>query len=234
MENRIQKVNDYKERLSLNDVNINLIISSSSTSIRFDREQEVYFLNLNESGKEYDIIHELGHIFLSKKTRCLIFSSPPIIEGIDDNILAILDHLINNFVNFRVSRIDDFYPLYRDFFKNAVQLNYRFSSVLEELVFNIWMQVESLFILKPIDKNFELLKYMALHNQLLKQKPSFSLEKYDELLPNLFEFNQVKYSDEREVIINYLRAKTHLICEVCEYQNRSFINTQLDLIFSNC
>ncbi len=234
MENWIQKLNNYKDLLSINDVNINLIVSSSKTSIRFDQAQETYILNLNESGKDYDIIHELGHVYLAKETVCLIFSSPPVIEGIDDNILGILDHLINNIVNFKVSIIDDFYPLYREFFSNAVQQRYAFTSILEELAFLIWMQIESIFILKPSDKNLELMKYMAFHNQLLKQKTSFSHSKYEELLLNVHSFNQVKFSDEVEDIINYLSNVTHLICSVCEYQNENYIDIQMELIFSNC
>ncbi len=234
MENWIQKVNNYKDLLSINDVNINLIVSSSKTSIRFDQAHETYILNLNESSKDYDIIHELGHIYLTKGTGCLIFSSPPVIEGIDDNILGILDHLINNIVNFKVSITDDFYPLYREFFLNAVQQRYVFTSILEELAFLIWMQIESIFILKPSDKNLELMKHMAFHNQLLKQKTSFSHSKYEELLPNVHSFDQVKYSDETEDIINYLSNITHLICSVCGYQNENYIVIQMDLIFSNC
>lgn len=234
MEKWIQKVNNYKDLLSINNVNINLIISSSKTSIKFDQAQETYILILNESGKDYDIIHELGHVHLTKKTGCLILSSPPVIEGIDDNILGILDHLINNIVNFKVSRIDDLYPLYREFFLKAVQQRYAFSSILEELAFHIWMQIESIFILKPSDKNLELMKYMAIHNQLLKQKTSFSQSKYEELLLNVSSFNQVKYSDELEDITNYLSTITHLICSVCEYQNENYIDIQMDLIFSNC
>lgn len=234
MEKWIQKVNNYKDLLSINNVNINLIISSSKTSIRFDQAQETYILILNESGKDYDIIHELGHVYLAKKTGCLILSSPPVIEGIDDNILGILDHLINNIVNFKVSRIDNLYLLYREFFLKAVQQRYAFSSMLEELAFQIWMQIESIFILKPSDKNLELMQYMTFHTQLLKQNTSFSSSKYEELLLNVSSFNQVKYSDEIEDIINYLSTITHLICGVCEYQNENYIDVQMDLIFSNC
>ncbi|MFW9878096.1 MAG: hypothetical protein ACFFG0_33870 [Candidatus Thorarchaeota archaeon] len=234
MENWIQKVNNYKDLLSINDVNINLIVSSSKTSIRFDQAQQIYILNINESCTDYDLIHELGHIHLTKKTGCLILSSPPVIEDLDDNILGILDYLINNLVNFRVSIIDDFYPLYREFFLNAIQYRYDFTSILEELAFYIWMQIESIFILNPSDKNLELMKYMAFHKQLLNQKTSFSNSKYEELLLNLHSFDQVKYSDEAEDIINYLSNITHLICSMCEYQNENYIDIQMDLIFSNC
>ena len=234
MENWIQKANDYKDLLSINDVNINLILSTSKTSINFDQAQQMYNLNINESGTDYDLIHELGHVHLAKKTGCLILSSPPVIEGLDDNILGILDHLINNLVNFRVSIIDGFYPLYREFFLNAVQQRYEYSSILEELAFYIWMQIESIFILKPSDRNLELMKYMAFHKQLLNQKTSFSYSKYEELLLKIHSFIQVKYSDEVEDIINYLSTLTHLICSVCEYQNENYIDIQMDLIFSNC
>ncbi len=227
-------LNLYKEKLSIKEVSIRIQITSNSTSIYFDESKDEYCIKFNESGKIFDFFHELGHILLTKKTGCLIFSSPPTSAGINNEIIKILDYLINLFVNSNISRIEEIYPLYEAFFKDFISFRYRFKSTSEELAFNICANTEYLFNLRPSDHSIELIKYLALHKESLLQRSSIPRQQYENILPYLSQFREIKYSNDAQKIINFIQQISCKICEVSNYKDKNYINNQVRMVFSDC
>ena len=191
-----QKFDPYQDKLSLKEIPIEIKITSNSTNIYFKESRNSYFIMFNESGQDFELIHELGHILLTKETSFLIFSNLPISKEIDNYIFKIIDYLINPFINSKISRINETYPMYRTFFENFINKRYCFKSTAEEIAFNICVSLEHLFNLKPYDHSIELMKYLRVHKESLSQKSSFSEEKYDNLLPQLHKFREIKYSKD--------------------------------------
>ena len=81
-----QQLDLYKDKLSLKEIPIEIKITSNSTGIYFKKPRNNYLIKFNESGEDFELIHELGHILPTKETSCLIFSNPPISKEIDNNI----------------------------------------------------------------------------------------------------------------------------------------------------
>ena len=118
--NRLQElenlVKKFKKILGLENEKINLGISGKSSAfLHWHKDKKAWGIYLLPSDNRFTPIHELGHIFLSKKTKYHYFAGSGIkLNKINDGIFRILNHLIDYFVDYNLIQFRDLYDLYID------------------------------------------------------------------------------------------------------------------------
>ena len=227
-----QKLIFFKEKLDLGDIEL-IIRNSIRTGIHFDEDIDCYIINYNDQGVDYALAHELGHILLSKKTNCATFVNPPVSDDVDDTIFTILDYLINVIVNSLVSRINNLYEYYQSFFSFYINLKFGFRNATELVALNISTKLEYQFNLKPRDKDISLIMKMAGYYNMLKNQPGFNRRKYDNILPQLYKYNEIISKLDLQNIIDFLFEITCLICENFNYMEKDNIINQFQIFFPN-
>ncbi|KKL88944.1 hypothetical protein LCGC14_1919650 [marine sediment metagenome] len=220
----------FQNKLGLTDLNVE-IRNSRRTGVHFDDDLGSYLINYNETGLDYFLAHELGHILLSKKTNCPIFSDPPSSNKIDETIFSILDYLINVIVNSLVSRTNNLYEFYKEFFIYYINLNFKFNNKTELVAFIISSQLEYQFNLRLEDKSTFLLMKMTRYHSMFKTQPDFDQNKYDNILLNLNNYKKVIKLFDLQEILNFLFEITRLICENFNYMDEGGIKNQFQIFF---
>lgn len=105
--------NYYREMLGLSNEHIKIDNDSIDTAIEWDDDNNCWIIEYSDLGVDFLLIHELGHIFLSKKTNFLYFATkPPRFYEIRDDIWWCHNAIIDSFVNFRLSQYDEINSLY--------------------------------------------------------------------------------------------------------------------------
>ena len=115
------KKNSFQTLLSLSekDLRLEVIHNNSSATLK---ENNYWKIEYNYCHPIYELCHELGHIFLYKKTNYIYFAQQPE-PSIRDQIEKVFDysnHLIDCFIDYNISDFPEIYVLYLDYIKEII------------------------------------------------------------------------------------------------------------------
>lgn len=229
----VKKIEKYTKILSISRKEVEINVNPSIRSeIYWDKKIKKFVINCREFNDNFDVIHELGHIYLAKKINFFAFSNPSTHPNINEIIFRIVDYLLNCFVNYNLSTFEEIYPVYRNFILSLTSKRFLFISNLEFLGFLLWLYVELNYILKKEEKNTQIESYFLNQVNIFLNSSKVNKEDFNSLISDLSEFEKVKYSTNFKEILNFIRNIISSISTIFRKWDKNFINNQLDIIFS--
>ncbi len=222
------KKDSFQKLLLLSDKDIRLDVihnNSSATSM----ENNHWIIEYNHYHPIYELVHELGHIFINKKTNYIHLAQQPK-ASIKDQIEKVFNysnHLIDCFVDNNLSNFAEIYILYVDYLKEIINgiKNIGLNSEFYELLGGfLKFYISCNFILKIEDKeqlqnNIEAALINLRDIILRKSNNNKKVGLIDYLNEkNLLEiknylnnFNAIKDSDDNSVIKDFVYNTLSLI-----------------------
>ena len=115
------KMDSFQTLLLLSDEDIRLKVihnNSSATS----KENKLWIIEYNHYHPIYELTHELGHIFIYKKTNYIHFAQQPeaSIRNQIEKVFDYSNHLIDCFVDYNLSNFTEIYASYVDYIKEII------------------------------------------------------------------------------------------------------------------
>ena len=222
------KINSFQMLLSLSDKDIRLEVihnNSSATS----KENNHWKIEYNHYNPIYELSHELGHIFLYKKTNYIQFAEQPE-PSIRDQIEKVFNYsnyLIDCFIDYNLSNFPEIYVLYIYYIKEiingmrGIDTNQEFYKLLGGF---LKYYISFYFILKNEEKehlqnNIEE-ALINLENVILRKSNNSKnlglidyLNSHDlrEIKNSLNKFESIKDTDDNTVIKNFVYESLKLI-----------------------
>ena len=222
------KMNSFQKLLSLSDKDLRLEVIHNNLSAT-SKENNHWKIEYNHYNPIYELSHELGHIFLYKKTNYIHFAQQPE-PSIRDQIEKVFNysnHLIDCFIDYNLSNFPEIYVLYIDYIKKiingmrGIDTNQEFYKLLGGF---LKYYISCYFILKNEEKeqlqnNIEE-ALINLENVILrKSNNSKNLGLIDylnsddlrEIKNSLNKFESIKDTDDNTVIKNFVYESLKLI-----------------------
>ncbi len=109
----------FRRILDLEEKIIRIKISNiDDTYITHYKKTDVHTMYIRLNAHNFEPIHELGHIFLAKKTKYSFFGGHDdvYIDSIYENLMTYVNDLLDCFVNYNISGFEGIYPIWIDFF----------------------------------------------------------------------------------------------------------------------
>jgi len=206
-------IDDIKKVLSLQDEKI--IIKESpytyNAELDWNKDSRCWEIHLKIPVEDkFPIIHEVGHIYLAKKTSCLQFARPPHIgsPSITD-LLPLINNLLDDFVNYNISQFKPLYPYYRltmlKFLGNTFIINIKnFTDSILLITYYFLLFVDFNFILRERDRNKYQNKISRVLNTL--EKLIIRLSENTDLKgikDELIKFQQIRVTNDKKDIFNF-------------------------------
>jgi len=117
-------LNGYKNILGIKKECIEIDWSGSDTGIEWNDRKKCWEIEYNDLGVDFQLIHELGHIHLYKKTKYIYFAKQPsVIKNINFDIWWCHNAIIDSFVNYKITRFSNIYSLYKDYISAVLSRN---------------------------------------------------------------------------------------------------------------
>ncbi|NVM44105.1 MAG: hypothetical protein HWN79_04220 [Candidatus Lokiarchaeota archaeon] len=116
-----RKMDSFQRLLLLSDKDIRLEVIHNNSSATL-KENNHWKIEYNHYHPIYELIHELGHIFIYKKTDYIHFAQQPE-ASISDQIEKVFyysNHLIDCFVDYNLSNFTEIYVSYVDYIKEIM------------------------------------------------------------------------------------------------------------------
>ncbi len=205
---RLHLLNEM-EKLSLNK-------SGYKAKIRWNYNENIWELLIPRNIERIIIIHELGHLFFPKEVNDLNLTPRLKIQEdknkIDSNMMFILNQLTDIFVNYYLSRFNDYYDSWFNLKKNYLDLSLNFSGkpLFYIIAFYLLHYVDYNYIFKKSDK-LELISKINSHliyteNMILsrskEEKILYNRTKLINLKTQLDQFNIIKdIKDSKRIIL---------------------------------
>ncbi|KKL19639.1 hypothetical protein LCGC14_2463460 [marine sediment metagenome] len=106
----------HKSLLGLEEEHIEVGISAKTRAfIQWHKKEKNWGIYLLPSDNDFTPIHELGHIFLAKKSNFVYFARTGINNNkIFEGLLLIVNHLLDCFVDYNLIQFEGLYELYID------------------------------------------------------------------------------------------------------------------------
>jgi len=116
-----EKMSSFQALLSLSNEDLKLEVirnNSSATS----KENNHWKIEYNHYHPIYELAHELGHIFLFKKTNYIHFALQPdaSIKNQIEKVFNYSNHLIDCFIDYHLSNFTEIYLIYVDYIKEII------------------------------------------------------------------------------------------------------------------
>ena len=117
-------LDEFKEILGMKKECIEIDWSGSDTGIEWNDKKKCWEIEYNDLGFDFQLIHELGHIYLYKKTKYIYFAKKPSVSNsIRFDIWWCHNAIIDSFVNHQITRFSKIYSLYKDYISAVVTRN---------------------------------------------------------------------------------------------------------------
>ncbi len=107
--------NQFRKLLGLSEECIEVDWNGYDTGIKWNEQKKCWEIEYRDLGANFQLIHELGHIYLYKKTNYIYFAKQPENNNIEFDIWWCHDAVIGSFINYRISRFQEIYNLYKDY-----------------------------------------------------------------------------------------------------------------------
>jgi len=116
-----REMDSFQTLLSLSDKDLKLEVihnNSSATELKNNRWKIEY----NHYNPIFELAHELGHIFLYKKTNYIYYAKQPepSIRRQIEKVFNYSNHLVDCFVDYNLSNFTELYDLYVDYIKEII------------------------------------------------------------------------------------------------------------------
>ncbi len=115
-------LDQIKDILGLTKDCIEVEWSGSDTGIEWNDIKKCWEIEYSDLGFDFQLIHELGHVYLYKKTNYIFFAkSPP--GSIKFDIWWCHNVIVDSFVNYKITRLSKIYSLYKDYISAVITRN---------------------------------------------------------------------------------------------------------------
>ncbi len=237
LKNRFEK---YLKILNLKNEKI-LLLTQTYGESAISRDNANWKIEYNINHPEYELVHEIGHIFLYIKINYEYFADPPdnIKSSIFNNQRLMLffnycNSLVDCFVDYNISVYSKFFNLFLDYLKEILNgmTNIQPQSQSEQLVegylkfypsFNqILRKTERDKLKNKIENAIELVR-----NEIINKNPLYSEDIFNELNMELNKFSSIKKTSDHQQILNFLKFVTK---KLPEFDN-NYVDKNLLLIF---
>ena len=225
--------NYYKDMLGLSNEHINLDRESIETAIEWDDYNNCWNIEYCDVGVDFLLIHELGHIFLAKKTNYLYFAKkPPRFNEIKFDIWWYHNAVIDCFVNYRLSQHEEINSLYIYYINEVLTRNI----IPPELYMHIGGYIEYYlafnYILQERERNEFLRQYNNFINILrnrIQRVLNLSNEYFNQIDQSLNQFLERRTTYD----INEIKDFDLDILKLFYLDNEEVLIDNFDLIYSN-
>ncbi|MFX1363683.1 MAG: hypothetical protein ACFFCE_09255 [Promethearchaeota archaeon] len=227
----------YKNILGLEKEDIDIGISAKNRAfLQWYEKEKKWGIYLLPSDNDFTPIHELGHIFLTKKTDYMYFAGSGIKKNkIFEGLFLILNHLLDCFVDYNLIQFKGLYELYIDdahLWKDAKNKgNIKGEPI--NIVHSYKTIIGYYLSLKIIDKMKNHEYFISVKNYLRKAKrfiqkfyPNNKFN-FQSLEQKLDEFDKIKDTKDPKVIINFFYK---ILYEISIWNKRE-IQSQMKLLF---
>jgi len=207
-----KKFNEYKKKLFLSNEPIKLIQIPINIRIQtgvswYDLEK-CWKITYKDKGYDFELAHELGHIYLSKILKSLGFATgPPLNVEIKNDIKDFLNALIDGLVDYRLSLFEEFYTLYIkyiDFWLSYPTSNFVSNTDDKILALYLWFYLEFNCVLKQEEKDFrinEIYNFLKRLRFMINVRSNLSYWKFELIDQRLKDFNYIKSTNDVKKII---------------------------------
>lgn len=227
----------YKKILGLGEENIEIGISAKNTAYIFwYEERKTWGIYLLPSDNDFTPIHELGHIFLAKKTNYPYFARSGIKRSkIYEGLLMIVNNIVDCFVDYNLIQFEHLYDLYIEdahLWKNAKKKG-KIKGVPIDLVHSYKTLIAIYLSLKIIDKEknrryfIDVKNYLRKAKQLIQKTYSNRKFNFQSLERELDHFDKIKDTKDPKIIVNFCYM---ILCEISLWKIRD-IQQQIKLFF---
>ncbi|MHA1499119.1 MAG: hypothetical protein ACTSRT_16450 [Promethearchaeota archaeon] len=238
------KKDSFQTLLLLSDEDIRLEVihnNSSATS----KENNHWKIEYNHYHPIYELVHELGHIFIYKKANYIHFAQQPevSISNQIEKVFNYSNHLLDCFIDYNLSNFTEIYILYVDYIKEIingmknVDTNPEFYQLLGGY---LKFYISCRFILKTEEKeqlqsNIEE-ALINLRNIILRKSNNnknlglincIDENNLLEINNSLNDFDAIKDTDDNSVINNYVYNTLNLI----PFLENDNLNDKFKLLF---
>jgi len=229
----------YQKLLGLMDEEIEVGLSGKNSAfLHWHEERKVWGIYLLPSDNDFTPIHELGHIYLAKKTKYLNFAKSGIQEKkIFGDLLIILNHLLDCFVDYNLIQFNNLYELYIEdahLWKHAKKKG-KISGKPISVAHSYKTFIGHYLSLKLINKEKSKRFYIDVKNYLRKAKDSMKITykqhkfNFQSLEKELDYFDIIKNTNDPKRIITFF---CNILKEISLWKKNDLKN-QLKLLFPN-
>jgi len=209
------KFERFKKILNLNKEKI-LLIPISYGSSAISKENDIWKIEFNINHPEYELVHELGHIFLCFKTKYNYFAIPPdnIKKSRNQRFLLLFNYcnsLVDCFVDYNIAVYDKFYNLFLNYLTEIltgmmkIPPNAQTDRLMEGYLkffpsLNYILRIKERERLKSkIENVLESVKY-----DILNKNSSYTEVIFKELNLELDKFNRIRRADDHKEILKFI------------------------------
>lgn len=228
---------NYKTTLDLEKENIEVGISAKNNAfLHWYEKEKKWGIYLLPSDNDFTPIHELGHIFLARKTNYPFFARSGVKRNIIfEGLLKIVNSIVDCFVDYNLIQFDHLYELYIDdahLWRHAKEKR-KLKGNLIDLVHSYNSFVANYLSLKIINFGKDRRYYIDLKNYLRRAKTliqetfpniKFNFHSFEEKLDY---FNKIKTTKDHKKIINFIY---NILDEISLWKEED-IKKQLKLLF---
>lgn len=229
----------YKEILGLENENIEVGISAKSNAfLHWYEEKKTWGIYLIPTDNHFTPIHELGHIYLAKKTNYPYFARSGIrSHKIFEGLRLIVNHLVDCFVDYNLIQLEGLYKLYVEdahIWRDAKKKG-KIKGKPIDLVHSYKTIIGYYLSLKIIDKENDRRNFIDIKNYLknAKQliKTSFPNKRFNfqSLEQQLDFFDEIKDTKDAKMIIKFFYS---ILYEISLWKENE-IQKQMKLLFPN-
>ena len=230
----------FQKLLNLEHLNIELtpIYQGHSTS---SIENGIHTIEFNYNHPKYELIHEIGHFFLSEKIKYIqLVSLPP--SGSDKKIFYYSNAILDNFVDYNIFKKDSIYPYYIEYIKDILDgmKNLPPGAVLNDIIEGfLKFFIGFNFFIRPDDKDelkddigiaLENLRNKAISLSKLiyiDNKKKINKEIFKDLENKLKNFEKIKDTSDSGTIVNFIFE----VLKIIPFLDIILLKNQIKLIY---
>lgn len=234
------KLKKFQKILNLNNEKINLIAKTNGYSAT-SKNNGTWEIEYNIQNPIYELIHELGHIFLYNKTNYIYFAVPPdnIKRSIfkDQKLLLLFNYcnsLVDCLVDYKISVYNIFYGLYFKYLEHILEgIIQKTSQLKSEQILEGYLKFYPSFkeILRMVEKKKMKRKISSaldlLSQTIINKSSSYNKDIFRNLAMSLDEFKNFKKSNDHVYILSFIKS----VIEKLPDFDKSYLNTHFQLIF---
>lgn len=225
--------NYYKDMLGLSNEHINIDRESNETAIEWDDDNNCWNIEYCDLGVDFLLIHELGHIFLAKKTNYLYFTiKQPRFNEISFDIWWYHNAVIDSFVNYRLSQHEEINSLYIYYINEVLTRNIIPSELYKHIGGYIEYYLAFNYILQERERNEFLGQYNNFINILrnkIQRVLNLSNEYFNQIDQSLNQFLEIRPTYDK----NEIKAFDFDILKLFYLDNEEVLIDNFDLIYPN-
>lgn len=229
----------YKEILGLENENIEVGISAKSNAfLHWYEEKKTWGIYLIPTNNHFTPIHELGHIYLAKKTNYPYFARSGIrSHKIFEGLMLIVNHLVDCLVDYNLIQFEGLYKLYVEdahIWRGAKKKG-KIKGKPIDLIHSYKTIIGYYLSLKIVDKENDRRNFIDIKNylknamQLIKTSFPYKRFNFQSLEQKLDFFDEIKDTKDAKMIIKFFYS---ILYEISLWKENE-IQKQMKLLFPN-